>query len=326
MQNNSFRTEIQENKAEFSISHKDFIMLMGSCFAENIGEKLTEHKFQTDVNPFGILFNPMSIAQSLDILTSSFLFKETDLQLFNNEWISFYHHGKFSHPDPKICLETINKKLTESRIFLQKADFLILTLGSTVSYSYKGNIVANCHKIPQKEFQKQMLTNQDIVSALMNSIEKIRAINKDIQLIFTVSPVRYIKNSMTENTFSKAHLIVAIHKLINRLRNSYYFPAFEIMMDDLRDYRFYNEDMIHPSPPAIDYIWENFSYTFFDEQTSNLNEKIKDIYLATNHRMKTPYSEESKQFRAAQIKKIEQLHILFPHIAFDKELAYFKQS
>jgi len=326
MLNNSFRTEIQKKKAEFSISQKDSIMLIGSCFAENIGEKLTEYKFQTNVNPFGILFNPVSIAQSLNILTNSFLFKESDLHFFNNEWISFYHHGKFSHPDLKICLETINEKLLESRVFLQKANFLILTLGSTVSYSYKGNIVANCHKIPQKEFQKQILTNQDIVSSLMNSIEKIRAINKDIQLIFTVSPVRYIKNSMIENTLSKAHLVVAVHELMQRVRNSYYFPTYEIMMDDLRDYRFYADDMIHPSPVAIDYIWENFSYTFFDEQTLELNEKIKDIYLAVNHRIKDHTSEESKKFKETQIQKIKQLQPLFTYITLGEELAYFQNE
>ena len=319
MQNNLFRTEIQKKKAESSISHNDSIMLIGSCFAENIGGKLLEYKFQTNLNPFGILFNPVSIAQSLNILADSFLFNENDLHFYNNEWISFYHHGKFSHPDLKTCLKTINEKLVESRAFLQKTNFLILTLGSTVSYSYKGNIAANCHKVPQKEFQKQMLDHQDIVSALTNSIEKIKAINTDIKLIFTVSPVRYIKNSMTENTLSKAQLIVAVHELIRSIKDSYYFPAFEIMMDDLRDYRFYNDDMVHPSPMAIDYIWEHFSHTFFDEKTVDLNEQIKDIHLALNHRMKDPYSEESKRFRELQVKKIKQIQAAYPYVDFGKE-------
>ena len=326
MQNNLFRTEINKEKAEYSISHKDNVMLIGSCFAENIGGKLSEYKFHADVNPFGILFNPVSIAQSLNILTDSFLFKESDLHYYNNEWISFFHHGKFSHPDQKTCLNAINERLAESRAFLQKADFLILTLGSTVSYSYKGNIVANCHKIPQKEFQKQMLSHQDTVSALMSSIEKIKAINGGIKLIFTVSPVRYIKNCMTENALSKAQLIVAVHEMVQKVENSCYFPAFEIMMDDLRDYRFYNDDMIHPSSMAIDYIWENFSYTFFGEQTLELNKSIKDIILAVNHRMKDPYSEESKKFREVQIKKIMQVQTSHPYVNFNKELAYLKQN
>ena len=326
MQNNLFRTEINKEKAEYSISHKDNVMLIGSCFAENIGGKLSEYKFHADVNPFGILFNPVSIAQSLNILTDSFLFKESDLHYYNNEWISFFHHGKFSHPDQKTCLKAINERLAESRAFLQKADFLILTLGSTVSYSYKGNIVANCHKIPQKGFQKQMLSHQDTISALMNSIEKIKAINGGIKLIFTVSPVRYIKNCMTENALSKAQLIVAVHEIVQKVENSCYFPAFEIMMDDLRDYRFYNEDMIHPSSMAIDYIWENFSYTFFGEQTLELNKSIKDIILAVNHRMKDPYSEESKKFREVQIKKIMQVQTSHPYVNFNKELAYLKQN
>jgi len=323
MQNNIFRTEVQKQKAKTTISHKDSIMLMGSCFAENIGRKLTEHKFQTDVNPFGILFNPISIAQSLNILSDSYLFKESDLRFYNNEWISFFHHGKFSNVSKETCLETINNRLLQSRLFLKKTDFLILTLGTTVSYSYGEQVVANCHKIPQAEFQKQMLTHQNIVSSLTNSIEKIRTINENIQLIFTVSPVRYIKNSMMENTLSKAHLIIAVHELISKIPNSYYFPTFEIMIDDLRDYRFYTDDMIHISPTAVDYIWENFAYTFFERQTSKLNEKIKDIHLATNHRMKDPYSEESMKFKDIQIKKIEQLQSLYPYIKFERELDSF---
>jgi hypothetical protein len=323
MLNTSFRTEILKQKAEITISHKDNIMLMGSCFAESIGEKLTKYKFNTDVNPFGILFNPVSIAQSLSILTDTSLFTKSDLHFYNNEWFTFFHHGKFSHPDKEQFLKTINEKLVESRTFLKNTHFLILTLGSTVTYSYNGNIVANCHKIPQKEFEKQMLDIQNIVSNLMNSIEKIKAINKNIQLIFTVSPVRYIRNDMTENSLSKARLLVAVHELIRCVENSYYFPAFEMMIDDLRDYRFYNEDMIHPSPLAIDYIWENFSYTFFDEQTLNINKTIKDLILATNHRLKNPVSEEGKKFKELQIKKIKQIQTLYSHIPFLKELEYF---
>jgi len=323
MQPTSFRTEIQKQKAEISISHRDKIMLIGSCFAENIGEKLTKYKFTTDVNPFGILFNPMSIAQSLNTLSNSFLFQESDLHFHNGEWISFLHHGKFSHPDKTQCLETINEKLVESREFLQNADFLILTFGSTVAYSYKGNIVANCHKVPQKEFEKQMFSVLDIVSNLQKSIEKIKSINKNIRLIFTVSPVRYIKNDMTENALSKAQLIVATHELIRCISNSYYFPAFEIMMDDLRDYRFYNEDMIHPSPLAIDYIWENFSSAFFDSETVKLNALIDEVVTAKNHRLKNPFSVESQRFKEEQLRKIQRIQADFPQINFEEEIKYF---
>ncbi len=326
MINNSFRTKIQKQKAEYTISHKNPIMLMGSCFAENIGDKLTGYKFAVDTNPFGILFNPASISQGLDILTDSSLLTGGDLYFHNNEWISFLHHGRFSHSDQKQCLEIINDRLIHSRTFLKKADFLILTLGSTVTYSYRGNVVANCHKIPQKEFEKSMLNAPDIISILLNSIEKIKTINENIKIVFTVSPVRYIKNNMMENTLSKARLIVAIHELIRTIENSYYFPAFEIMMDDLRDYRFYNDDMIHPSPMAINYIWENFSNTFFDEQTLKINNAIKDISLAANHCIKDPLSKESKKFKELQIKKIKQIQTLYPHISFTNELNYFKDE
>jgi hypothetical protein len=324
MKNNSFRTEIQKQETEYCITHKNPVMLIGSCFAENMGEKLIEYKFITDINPFGILFNPASIVQGLNILTDTFLFTENDLHFYNNEWISFFHHGKFSHPDKQTCLDTINNRLIYSRDFLTKANFLILTLGSTTIYKYKGNIVANCHKFPQKEFQQSTLDFNDIVSTLVNSIEKIKAINQDIRIIFTVSPVRYIKNNMIENTLSKAQLIVAVHELMRLVKNTYYFPAFEIMMDDLRDYRFYNNDMIHPSQVAIDYIWKIFSETFFDKSTLKINDAIKDILLAVNHRIKNHSSEESHRFKEMQVEKIKQIQTLYPHILFIEELGYFK--
>jgi hypothetical protein len=326
MKNNSFRTEIQKRQPECYITHQTPVVLIGSCFAENIGEKLIEYKFTTDVNPFGVLFNPASVAQGLDILTDDFLFTEENLHFYHNEWISFFHHGKFSHSDKQRCLDTINTSLINSRDFLTKADFLILTLGSTTIYKYQGKVVANCHKLPQKEFQQLTLDFNDIVSTMANSIEKLRAINQNIRIIFTVSPVRYIKNNMIENALSKAQLIVAVHELLKRIKKSYYFPAFEIMMDDLRDYRFYNHDMIHPSQMAIDYIWNFFSETFFDKSTLKINEAIKEILLAVNHRIINHLSEESNKFKEMQIEKIKQIQTLYPHILFIEELGYFKQK
>lgn len=327
MKNNSFRTEFQAEKAEICISHKDMVMLMGSCFAENIGEKFSAYKFKTLVNPFGILFNPASIAQSLNILTkNSFIFSEKDLHFYNDEWFSFFHHGKFSNTDLSQCLNTINETLFLTRKYLQQADYLLLTLGSSIIYRYRGNVVANCHKLPQKEFEKTLLNIDEIVSVLLKSILRIREFNPNIKIIFTISPVRYIKDNMVENTLSKANLVVAVHQLLQKLDNSYYFPAYEIMMDDLRDYRFYNNDMIHPSDVAIDYIWELFSKTFFDKQTWNINEMIHEILSAKNHRLRNPFSQESKKFKTKQIEKIHQIKELYPHISFEEELNYFSQD
>ena len=324
MRNNSFRTEFQAEKAGISITHKDIVMLMGSCFAENIGEKLFAYKFNTLVNPFGILFNPASIAQSLDILSdSSFVFGREDLHYYNEEWFSFFHHGKFSNADLSQCLDGINEALVFAREHLRKTNYLILTLGSSIVYRYKGNVIANCHKLPQKEFEKTMLSIDETVSAISKSILRIRALNPNIQIIFTISPVRYIKDNMVENTFSKANLVAAIHQLLPQTNSSFYFPAYEIMMDDLRDYRFYNNDMIHPSSVAIDYIWELFSKTFFDKQTENVNEMIHEIRLAKNHRLKNPFSEESKKFKTRQIEKIRQIKEQYPYISFEEELDYF---
>lgn len=327
MRNYSFRTEFQAEKAAISIIHKDIVMLMGSCFAENIGEKLSAYKFNTLVNPFGILFNPASIAQSLDILSdNSFVFRENDLHYYNEEWFSFFHHGKFSHADLSQCLKIINNTLKFNRLYFQKTNYLILTLGSSIVYRYKGNVVANCHKLPQKEFEKTMLSIDETVSALSKSILKIREFNPNIKIIFTISPVRYIKDDMVENSLSKANLVAAVHQLVQQINDSYYFPAYEIMMDDLRDYRFYKEDMIHPSEVSIDYIWELFSKTFFDKQTENVNEMIHEIRLAKNHRLKNPFSEESKKFKTKQIEKIHQIKELYPYISFEEELNYFLQE
>ena len=327
MKNNAFRTEILLKKAAISLQHKDNILLVGSCFAENIGEKLLNCKFKTEVNPFGILFNPASIAQSLNILAdNTFSFKEEHLHFHNGEWFSFFHHGKFSHTDKFACLDNLNITLQHQRAFLQKTQFLIITLGSAVVYSYQGNVVANCHKLPQKEFKKSMLGIEEIVSELSNSIQKIRKINPDIQIIFTISPVRYIKDDMVENTLSKAHLTVAVHQLIEKTENSYYFPAYEIMMDDLRDYRFYANDMIHPSSLAIDYIWDKFSEMFFEKSTLTINGMIHDVLLAKNHRLKNPCSQESKKFKTEQIQKIHQIQNQYPYISFEEELNYFSNE
>ena len=324
MKNNAFRTEIQHKKAVAAITHNDSIMLIGSCFAENIGAKLTDYKFHTAMNPFGILFNPASIAQSLDILTdTTFQFAEEHLHFYNNEWFSFFHHGKFSHTDKKICLDNINTTLENSRLFLNKTHFLIITLGSAMVYSYQGNIVANCHKLPQKEFDKSMLEADEISSKLLNSIRKIKEINPKIQIILTVSPVRYIKYDMVENTLNKANLIVAVHQLIQKIDNSFYFPAYEIMMDELRDYRFYADDMIHPSPLSINYIWEKFAEAFFDKSTLAANGMIHKILLAKNHRMKNPNSGTSRIFKTEQIQKIRRIQYIYPTISFKEELNYF---
>jgi hypothetical protein len=325
MENNTFRTEIQIPKATFGITHKDAIMLIGSCFAEKIGEKLTNYKFTTYINPFGILFNPASIAQGLNKIADDFLFEQNDLCFHNNEWISFLHHGKFSDPDAAICLKKVNDALEASRRFLRKASVLILTLGSSIIYKRKGTVVANCHKWSQKEFEREMLSTEDIVAELTEGIQKIRVINPDIRIIFTISPVRTGKDSLPENMLSKAQLIVAVHTLIGNLPDCLYFPSYEIMMDDLRDYRFYDSDMIHPAVEAIQYIWTIFSRTFFDVSTMRINTLIKDILMAKNHRMKYLFSEESKQFVIEQIQRIKQIQNIYPYISFEEELSYFKE-
>jgi len=325
MLNNSFRTEILKLKTEQTITHKDPILLVGSCFAESIAEKLARYKFTINNNPFGILYNSASIAQSLDLLTESSLFQEDDLFFTREEWISFLHHGRFSNSDKKQCLRNINHALIEGRQFLKDARFLIITLGTSIVYKRQGKVVANCHKLPAHEFSKTMFTAEETERLLTETITKIRAVNENIFIIVTVSPVRYIKDDFTQNTLSKANLIVAVHSLLNKFENCFYFPAYEIMMDDLRDYRFYNLDMIHPATVAIDYIWDKFSNLFFNYETIKMNEQIEEIVAARNHRIKNPQSEASSRFIEGQMKKIQQLQSQYPYIQFEKGIKCFSQ-
>ncbi|MDR1793661.1 MAG: GSCFA domain-containing protein [Bacteroidales bacterium] len=322
----TFRTEYLPQKAEFTISHRDKIMLIGSCFAVNIGEILHLHKFQTDSNPLGIVFNPASVSQSLELLCGEKIFTENDLLYFDNQWISLSHHGDFSSPDKEQCLQNINQRLQKSRIFLQNADYLIITLGTSEIYRYKktAQIVANCHKIPSTEFEKTMLSVEDTVACLTKAINCIQLINSQLKIIFTVSPVRYLKGSMTGNALSKARLLCAVNELITKFSHLSYFPSYEIMTDDLRDYRFYDIDKIHPSKEAVLYLWHIFECMYFDDKTLKINQLTKEITTAAQHRFKNPHSVASSQFKQQILNKIENLLTQEPYLDFEQELEYFK--
>jgi lysophospholipase L1-like esterase len=281
----TFRTVIQPVKAVFEISHKHKIMLMGSCFSENIGSFLLSQKFNVDQNPFGIIFNPSSIKKSFEILLSGQLFSEKQLFYNNEQWHSFHHHSRFSNADRTQCLNNINNRIDYSSQFLKDADYIILTLGTSHIFklSETGEVVSNCHKLPSPYFIDEFLTSQQIVSDYKELIRQIRQVNPDVKIIFTVSPVRHLKEGAAGNQLSKAILLVAVHELC-KITGVYYFPAYELVLDDLRDYRFYDTDMVHPSAMAVDYIWEFFSKTYFSEATQILNKDIEKINSAFNHK------------------------------------------
>jgi len=270
-----FRTEIPIPKYPFQISYQDQIMLLGSCFSDHIGTFLTNNRFFALSNPFGTLFNPVSIANALKMTLNPLLFSESYRYFFDNRWVSFAHHGSFSHPDENQFIQKINEQFRVTKTFLEKTNFLFITFGTAYCYNFieRDLIVANCHKIPNTKFIKNRLNVDEIVSIYTEITSLLQSFNPSIHIIFTVSPVRHLGDGFHENQLSKSVLHLAVEQLTNE-KNIFYFPAYEILMDDLRDYRFYAEDLCHPSENAVRYIEEIFTESFFPQDTK---EKQKEI-------------------------------------------------
>ncbi|MFK8009183.1 MAG: GSCFA domain-containing protein [Saprospiraceae bacterium] len=326
---NTFRTILQSELSPFQINHQSGVLCIGSCFAEHLFERLDGFKFNTLLNPFGIIFNPISIAQSLDILLDeNRLFEEKDLFQHLGGWHSFQHHGSFSNPSEAFVLEKINNALLEARTFLKKAEFLVVTFGtSNVFVSEKtGQVVANCHKVPQKYFIHKKLSSDEIILTLDDIFRKLGETYPQLKIITTVSPVRHIRDGLVANQISKSKLLVALDNLSSLHSHLEYFPSYEIMMDDLRNYRFYKKDLIHPNEMAVDYIWDFFSKTFFTKKTIELNAKLEKINLAKTHRPFHPESEEHSKFKKNQLIKIEELEKGFPFLNFEKEKVFFGKT
>ncbi|WP_299898468.1 GSCFA domain-containing protein [uncultured Aquimarina sp.] len=300
----NLQTNIPLKPQQPKINYDSNLVLLGSCFAENIGEKFSYFKYKSLVNPFGILFHPKAIETFLWMATQQEKYTETDLFFHNERWHCFDAHSKLSHPDQKTVLNTLNQGLDHTYNDMLSATHICITLGTAWVYRLQAldMIVANCHKIPQKEFSKEILSVAEVVQCLQNSVGLIRSFNPGVQIIFTVSPVRHSKDGFVENNRSKSHLIAAIHQIISVDQNSTYFPSYEIMMDELRDYRFYKEDMIHPSSLAIDYIWERFKQTWIDENALPTMDKVNEIQNGIAHRPFNPDSDQHHQF----LQKLEQ--------------------
>ena len=301
---------------------------MGSCFSENIGERLILNKLPVLVNPFGILFNPISVVNALEDILEEKEFTEEDLHFENGLYHSFSHHGKFSATDADKVLTRINESRKEATLFLKETDVLIVTLGSSWAYKYSktNKFVANCHKIANKEFNKELLTVEGVVNPLKQVIEKLQTINPHLKVIFTISPVRHWKDGAEENTLSKSILNVAIHTLMDAVSSVHYFPAYEMVIDDLRDYRFYKEDMLHPNKVAVDYVWKGFSDSFFSRETIELNKKISKVVTAGSHKPFNPESDNHQEFLKRQLILIEDLKLGYPKLNLDNEANVFKSQ
>ena len=327
-------SEIPLSPEENQIDYSSKILLLGSCFSENVGAKFDYFKFQNIQNPFGVIFNPISIEKLVVRAIENKLFFEEDIFNHNGIWKCFEVHSELSSINKTEFLRNLNSALQALREALSTSTHLIITFGTSWVYRNLGasahlsdqNVVANCHKLPQKDFKKELLSIETILKSIQSISEKISEVNHNASIITTVSPVRHIKDGFVENSLSKAHLISAIHAFLNRKANlntnrdgnlnSFYFPSFEIMMDELRDYRFYSEDMLHPNKTAIEIIWQKFSKVWISNETESLQKEIATIQAGLLHRPFNADSEEHLQFSINLQKKIKNLQLRLPQIKF----------
>jgi hypothetical protein len=313
------QTKIQlEPQSHNQIDYNSELFLLGSCFVENIGNKLDYFKFQNTINPFGILFHPKAIETLIENAIVKKEYVENEVFLNNEQWHCFDAHSKLSNTSKVELLKGLNQSIELTNKLLHESTHIIITLGTSWVYRLDktNTIVANCHKVRQKEFLKSLLSIDDIYNSLQNSIDLIHSVNKKASIIFTVSPVRHLKDGFVENTRSKSHLITAIHQTIEAEKQSHYFPSYEIMMDELRDYRFYDEDMIHPNQTAVNYIWEKFKEVWISKKASIPMEDVDTIQKGLLHKPFNPSSKAHQQFIQQLDKKKGDIKARFPHIKF----------
>lgn len=315
-------TRVASPKASFDFSYTDPILLLGSCFAENIGRRLEENKFKVELNPFGTLYNPASVASAIRLLIRPERYTADDLFERDGVYHSFSHHSRFSSVSPEETLTQINDRLERAAEQLRHTTRLVITFGSAYVYRLKtdGRVVANCHKLPDELFERERLTVEEIVEEWRALLYSLWEHNAKIKLLFTVSPIRHWKDGAHGNQLSKATLLLAVDRLQQLFPEQItYFPAYEIMMDELRDYRFYAEDMLHPSSQAIDYIWERFAADRLSDEAKSILKEWKEIQKAINHKPFQPESETYKRFINQTLLKMEQLHQKFPYFDLRNE-------
>ncbi len=316
-------TRVHIPRPSFHITHQSRMMLLGSCFAESIGEKLESNKFKVDCNPAGIVYNPFSVSLTLRRVMREDLVKEQELFFYDGAYHSYSHHSRFSSPEKEMAIQGMNSRLQQSGSHLHEADLLIITFGTSYVYRLKssGEIVANCHKQPGSFFQRTRLTPEEISSEWMSLLEQLFEINPGLNIVFTVSPVRHWSDGAHANQLSKSILLLSIEQLLSAFPGqTAYFPSYEILLDELRDYRFYADDMCHPSPLAVQYIWEKFAETYISPASRNVIAEWEKIRKAVNHRPFQPDSTEYKTFLTQTLLKAEEFGSKFPYFDITGEL------
>ena len=329
----NFHLEFTPKPFSKKISHRHKGLLAGSCFTENIGDKLVAHKFSVLQNPNGILFNPISVAEALDNYIHKKIIDESALFYLIESYHSWQHHSRFSAPAKESAVLAINESTTAAHHFLKQADFLIITFGSAWVYQLtesagsatEGTVAANNHKAPADWFNRRLLTTSELQNVLNKMIGALKAFNPALQIIFTISPVRHLREGFIENNRSKAALINAVHEAVSTHANIFYFPAYELVIDDLRDYRFYAEDMVHPNYAATNYVWEKFIDSCIDEETQQLMKIINEINAAKSHKAFNPTSAAHKKFLQINLEKVVKLQHHYPYINFDEEIEFFQK-
>ena len=324
----SFRTEVNIKPHNFDINYQTPCLIIGSCFSDHIGSILNRLKFPVLQNPFGILYNPSSIAQVLKLTLNNYKISKDDLIQHNNLWHSFLFHGSFSDIDIDRVIEKTNNAFIETNKYLQSASYLIITFGTAWVYKYKANqaTVSNCHKIPSTNFNRHQLSVDEIKSEWNKLIKLLNIHNPNLKIIFTVSPIRHLKDGAHENQISKSTLFLSIDSIIKEtnFNNIFYFPSYEIVCDELRDYRFNADDMNHISEKAIQYIFEKFKKSFFTDETNEISEKVYEICLAYEHRILNKNNEELKKFSNSMINKINLIEKKYPFVKLLLEKKYFE--
>jgi hypothetical protein len=299
---------IKPNK---TIDHNSRIVMLGSCFAENIGKKLIDCGFNVVMNPMGILYNPISIFSTLSRIIEGREFTENELFQHNGLWASFMHHCSFSHSDKSEALRLMNEKLHEGHKQLKNATHLIITFGSAEVYEHNGLVISNCHKLPSREFTHRLLSIDEIITSSIS----LSSLNPQLSTIFTISPVRYLGNGAHHGQINKATLLLATEQLC-QTTGAKYFPSYEIMMDELRDYRYYAADMIHPSEIAVEYIFERFTATYLTEEAIRTAEEVLKIKKSLSHRPLHPDSDEYIKFKKKLSQQIDAIVKKYPDIKF----------
>ena len=320
-----FHLGFQPAISQHKITHQDEVLFIGSCFSEHIAGKMIDLKFHVKTNPLGIVFNPNSIVSSLNRIIHKKYFKEGDIFEKEGFWYSLEAHSSVYATSQKELLNSLNHLIDVWNNELKKANYLIITLGTAYAYKHKQQekIVANCHKLPQAIFEKVLLENHEIIVDFQELIEEVKAVNPHLKWMFTVSPVKHLRDGVVENNLSKAILIQAVHQLVKQNTNCFYFPAYELVTDDLRDYRFYESDMAHPNSQAINYVWKKFSEVYFNDVTNSINERLQHIHQAYNHRLFNKTTETSLKFKNNFLQKCVILQSEFNYLDLSKEIKYF---